>query len=229
MPYYRLIGDTSLSQLFTATAQTAGSVGLFLIFRKNDEPISASRRLPAFVTAIGLACLVSALYFYMADLPVAPASIFVGHAAELFRFETRSLIAFAYLGTIALVLYRNRKERPQALLTMIQSLVFFTVADLQFLLSANQYDSDMLIAHLYKLAGIYFLMKGIYYVTIEEPYQQYKRTESRINFLAFSRRADRVVQPPPVEGAAERRAAARAPERRPGRGVPPRYRPVQNH
>ena len=39
MPFYRFVGDTSLSMLFATTAQLAGSIGLFLIFRKNDEPV----------------------------------------------------------------------------------------------------------------------------------------------------------------------------------------------
>ncbi|MBO7744670.1 EAL domain-containing protein [Paenibacillus sp. MWE-103] len=181
MPFFRPLGDLTLSQLFTMSAQLAGAAGLCLIFRKSDALVPAARRLPAFAAAVALACMAAGGYFLLDG----QTGLFAGRSATALRIGAQCLIAFGYLGTIVLVLYRNRAERPQAVLTIIQSLVFFLLSDLQFMLSFGQYDSDMLIGHAYKLAGYYFLLKGVYYVTVEEPYRQYKRTESRIHFLAY--------------------------------------------
>ncbi|SEN78724.1 bifunctional diguanylate cyclase/phosphodiesterase [Paenibacillus sp. OV219] len=183
MPYYMTAGETSLSALFSDTAQVVGAVGLFVIFRKNDAPIRASRRLPAFALSLGLAATVAILYYMIAEQSSVP--VLVGKPLELLRWLVHFVIIFAYISTITMVLYLNRTERPQALLTIIQSLVFFTIASLQFILGSNDHGSDLLFGHLYKLAGYYFLMKGIYYVTIYEPFKQEKRSESRINYLAY--------------------------------------------
>jgi PleD family two-component response regulator len=42
-----------------------------------------------------------------------------------------------------------------------------------------------LLAEGFKLAGYYCLLKEIYYISIEEPIKNHKRTEARIHFLAF--------------------------------------------
>ncbi|QHT62678.1 EAL domain-containing protein [Paenibacillus lycopersici] len=183
MPFYRMIGAMPMSLLFSKAAQLAGSLGVFFIFRANDGTVSARRRLPVFLTAFVVSGAFSLALFRLPSgaIPLLGAE---GHV-KLVRLALESLIAVAYIGTIFMVLYRNRNERPQALLTIVQSLVFFLVSDMQFMLCAGAHDSDLLIGHVYKLVGYYFLMKGIYYVTVEEPYRQYKRTESRINFLAY--------------------------------------------
>ena len=169
--------------MFASTAQVVGSVGLFLIFRKNDNPISASKRLPVVSAALGMGFVLAALYFSLAG-PPAP-HLLTGRPLHYFRSAIELIIVLAYMTTIGTIMYRNRNEQPMALLTIVQSLVFFLIANLQFILGDNTHDTDMLLGHIYKLAGYYFLMKGIYLVTIEEPFKEQKRAESRINFLAF--------------------------------------------
>ncbi|BBH24906.1 hypothetical protein Back11_62510 [Paenibacillus baekrokdamisoli] len=183
MPFFRFVGDTTLSLLFAITGQLIGSVGLFFIFRKSDQPISAGRRLPVVSAALGFGWLLAGLYFSLAEWP----SIYLltGQPLVYMLTTVETVIIVAYMLTIGTIMYRNRNEQPQALLTIIQSLVFFLLANLQFVLSSNLHDTDMLMGHIYKLAGYYFLMKGIYFVTIEEPFKEQKRSESRINFLAY--------------------------------------------
>ena len=69
MPFFRFVGDTTLSMMFASTAQVVGSVGLFLIFRKNDNPISASKRLPVVSAALGMGFVLAAFYFSLAGPP----------------------------------------------------------------------------------------------------------------------------------------------------------------
>ncbi|MFC5648153.1 putative bifunctional diguanylate cyclase/phosphodiesterase [Paenibacillus solisilvae] len=183
MPFFRFVGDTSLSELFDATGQLIGSVGLFFIFRRNDQPVSASKRLPAVTVAIGMGAALAALYFSLADLP--PLYFMTGEPLHYVRSAVETIIVFAYMVTIGTIMYRNRNEQPEALLTIVQSLVFFLFSNLQFILGGSTHDTDMMIGHIYKLAGYYCLMKGIYFVTIEEPFKEQKRAESRINFLAY--------------------------------------------
>ena len=183
MPFLRFVGDTTLSMMFASTAQVVGSVGLFLIFRKNDNPISASKRLPVVSAALGMGLVLAAFYFSLAG-PPAP-HLLTGLPLHYIRSAIELIIVLAYMATIGTIMYRNRNEQPKALLTIVQSLVFFLFANLQFILSENAHDTDMLLGHIYKLAGYYFLMKGIYLVTIEEPFKEQKRAESQINFLAF--------------------------------------------
>ncbi len=97
------------------------------------------------------------------------------------RLATIGLLALS----IIMVMYRHREERPQSLLLIVQSLIFFFVANIELMISRTNWDTDMAAGHLYNLIGYYFLLRGIYYVTLEEPHRQQKQAEERINYLAY--------------------------------------------
>ncbi|WP_274649342.1 putative bifunctional diguanylate cyclase/phosphodiesterase [Paenibacillus humicola] len=184
MPFERTVGGMPLAALLAASAQLIAAVGLFVIFRIGDHPVSAGRRLPAVSIAIGIGALTVSFFLSLIEWP-AFAGTEGGSLADYGGLVTTVIAAAAYLLTIGILLYRNRKERPEALLTIVQSLVFFLTATLQLHFSSHAADTDLLLAHCYRLAGFYFLMKGIYFVTIEEPFRQQKRSESKISYLAY--------------------------------------------
>ncbi|QYR22910.1 EAL domain-containing protein [Paenibacillus sp. sptzw28] len=183
MPFFHFIGDTTLSLLYSASAQLIASVGLFIIFRTDDRAVPAGRRLPVVSVALGFGTLLAALYYSLAEWPAIP--FLTGQTLLRFESVVEAIILSAYSATIGAILYRNRNERPQAMLTIVQSLIFFLFANIQFILGSSVNDLDMLIGHVYKLAGCCFLLKGIYLVTVEEPFKAQKRSESRINYMAF--------------------------------------------
>ncbi|WP_276354742.1 putative bifunctional diguanylate cyclase/phosphodiesterase [Cohnella caldifontis] len=88
-----------------------------------------------------------------------------------------------YAFTAGMILYRNRQERPQAMLTIVQGLAWLAFSRLEELAALGRLSVQY--ADLFKLAGYYCLLKGIYYVSIEEPLKKQKKIESRINYLAF--------------------------------------------
>ncbi|MBM7566805.1 diguanylate cyclase (GGDEF)-like protein [Paenibacillus sacheonensis] len=183
MPFYRMIGGAMpLSLLFTLTAQLAGAVGVLVILSRGDVPVPAGRRLPVILIGIGLASAAAAVYFQLPQhaVPLLDSE----RSVKMLRFAAQTVVAFAYFGALSIVLFRNRNERPQALLTIILSLAFLLLSALQFMLSAHPHDSDFLIGHAYKLAGYFFLMNGMYAMAIGEPLRQYGHSESRIHLLS---------------------------------------------
>lgn len=183
MPFNRMVGDIPLTLIYASSAQMIGSIGLYFIFRKEDQPISAGKRLPVVSAALGLGAGLAVLIYFAPEL--IPAGLINGNGFnQLYALGETAVLLF-YLFTIGTILYSNRNERPQALLTIIQALVFFLLSNMQFVLGTGIHDTDMLLGHVYKLVGYYFLMKGIYFVTIEEPFKQQKRSDSRIHYLAF--------------------------------------------
>ncbi|GGD48855.1 putative bifunctional diguanylate cyclase/phosphodiesterase [Paenibacillus nasutitermitis] len=183
MPFYHEVGTVSLSLVYAVSAQLIGSLGLFLIFRADDRPVPSASRQPVFLSAICCGLLLAVLLYSISKWPVA--QLFSDTSWNVLQIFATVLILTAYGASIGTLLYRNRNDRPQALLTVVQSLIFFLFASLQFCLSSSIHDTDMLVGHLYKLAGYYYLMKGIYYVTIEEPFKEQERSEARINYLAY--------------------------------------------
>jgi diguanylate cyclase (GGDEF)-like protein len=180
MPLYRETGDSTYLVLYGGLSQLLGASGLFLIFMRDDAKIEAGGRLKhfGFSIVIGLAAAFT--------VPLgAELGWFAGRSMELLRWMYLIVTLGGYAGTIAVILYRHRSEKPQAMLTIIQALMWLIFANLQFFLADSLTDTDMLLGQVYKLAGYFFLMRGIYYVTIEEPLKLQKQTEAKMNYMAY--------------------------------------------
>ncbi|XEC93487.1 putative bifunctional diguanylate cyclase/phosphodiesterase [Paenibacillus tarimensis] len=176
------VGDLSLSGMIALLSQLLIAAGLFVIFGQGDRRIGASRRLPLFAAAFAAGLLLITGIFFLVHWRDA---LFPDESLTWLPVSVQLLTLLMFAATAAVILYRNRSERPQALLIIVQSLLLFFFASLQFIFAEYVRDTDMILGHLYKLAAYYFLLKGIYYVTIEEPYRQQKVAEARIQYLAF--------------------------------------------
>ncbi|UVI28725.1 putative bifunctional diguanylate cyclase/phosphodiesterase [Paenibacillus spongiae] len=183
MPFFRIVGDTSLSLLYGLTAQVIAAFGLFMIFSTDDRPIPASRRLPASIAAVGLGGLLAISYLSLSGWTAALPAL-SGNVWPIFRAAAETTVILTYSLTIGIMIYRHRSRRPQAQLMIMQAILLFVFANIQFILSVNPVDMDMLLGHVYKLAGYYYLMKGIYYLTIEEPFKKQQSMEARMRKLA---------------------------------------------
>ncbi|MFS0723332.1 putative bifunctional diguanylate cyclase/phosphodiesterase [Paenibacillus sp. 1P07SE] len=183
MMYYVPYGDTSSGLVFSAVSQIVSAVGLFAIFRMPDRQIAASRRLPVLAGAALLAALlvtgVYAIFSRWGDQLLSGSSLTVIRGAAALTVLTGLAMA------VFTILYRNRTERPQALLTIIQALTWLIAATLSFGAASTGTDAFMVAGHVYKLIGYYYLIKGIYLVTVEQPYRQRQLAEERINYLAY--------------------------------------------
>lgn len=174
--------EVSLYSLVSASGQLVMALGITFIFVRKDKVLGASVRLLLFPAA--LACGVT-LCLIAWQAPRWFPLVFDGEGYVLARSALQLAAILILLLAIFLIMYRNRTEKPQALLLIVQGLLFFVFANLQFMLSSVDWDSDMLAGQLYNLIGYYFLLRGVYYVTIEEPHRRQQLAEERINFLAY--------------------------------------------
>lgn len=183
MPRHMPIGDTSVGLVFSELAQAVGAAGLFLIFRTRDRPVSASRRLPVLAASATIGILliltINTLTLRWGDALMSGESwIAIRTLSATITFSCLSMALFT-------ILYRNRTERPPALLTIVQALTWQLAAATAIALSQTTTDFYMVVGHLYKLIGYCYLIKGIYLVSVEEPYRRQKLAEERINYLAY--------------------------------------------
>lgn len=182
MPFYRDVGDTSLTLVYGAIAQLLGAIGLFVLLSRMDGRAHGAerRRLLLLMPLCGLlaVAVVAGAAFLLEDV------LFKGRVFEVLRWMAAALILGGYAASGVQILYRNRSERPPALLTIIQALSLLWFANLQMTFADAGLDAEMLLSQIFKAGGYFFLMKGIYLVTIEGPMRQQKRAEAQIQYLA---------------------------------------------
>jgi len=181
-PFYRDVGDTSLTMIYGAAAQVISAVGLLVLLSQADGKAHGGerRRLLWFSPLCGVA--VTSLLAYVAL--VRGSELFAGQELNMLRIAAIVLILGGYATAGAMILYRNRTTRPQALLKVVQAMCLLWFANLQVLF-VESLDANMLLAQIFKAGGYFFLMQGVYLVTIEGPMRQQKRAEAQIQYLAF--------------------------------------------
>jgi len=181
MPFFREAGVSVYTVLYGGLGQLIAAVGLLLILRRDD------RLLPGVKRGKHAALFVSAGTAAVAAVPLGDRLGWFGDAAmHALRAAYPVVTLGGCLAAIAILLYRNRSERPQALLTIVQGLIWLFFANAQLYLTHGETDyAGQLLGQAFKLAGYYFLLWGIYYVTIEEPLKERKRAEARARHMAY--------------------------------------------
>ncbi len=177
MPLYNsYIGNTP-SILLNWASQWVGALGLLIVFSLENPIVRPRTRIYAIIPVIFTVAVVSRFVFQTDNWN----QTLIGELAPIQQTSTLLL----YAAAICIILYRNRVERPESMLTIVQALIWLFFAKAEESLGSGSESVQMLFGDCFKLAGYYCLLKGIYYVLIEEPYKRQKKTEARINYLAY--------------------------------------------
>lgn len=171
-----LMGD-SPSVLFNWISQLAGAIGIFVVFTLRNHSVGSIARLYAFIPMIIAVTIVSWLVFQQDHWNEDVLN-------ELAPFQLGATLFF-YAAGICIILLRNKVERPESMLTIVQALIWLLLAKVEETYGAGTGSIQGLIGECFKLAGYYCLLKGIYYVLIDEPYKRHKKIQMRINHLAY--------------------------------------------
>jgi len=177
MPLYDPAAGASPSKLLEWIAEWAGALGLLVVFSLERPIVKPRTRIYAIVSVIATVAVAAAFVFRTERWNEA--------AISAFEPVQQALALLFYGAAIAVILYRNRFERPQSMLTVVQALIWLLLAKAEKTLGAGIGTPQDLFGEMIKLVGYYFLLKGIYLVLIEEPYKRQKKTEARIHYLAF--------------------------------------------
>ncbi|MFD0671556.1 putative bifunctional diguanylate cyclase/phosphodiesterase [Cohnella sp. GCM10027633] len=179
-PYMPLASDRfgeAPSEVLGWIAQWIGAAGMLVVFSMNNAPVKARARLymivPVMITVSAIAWAVFSADGWNAE------------AIEAIQPYQTASVLILYAAAAWVILYRHRLERPQSMLTVVQALIWLFLAKLEQSLGPGIGDVHYMFAECLKLIGYYYLLKGIYYVLIEEPIKRQKKTEARINYLAY--------------------------------------------
>lgn len=176
MPLYGWANGDGAAVLLQWMAQLLGAAGLAVIFSMPNRPVRPVSRL---YTAAAAAAMLGLMLWLAFGAGISAAELASYRSLE----AAATMILYAAAG--AVILYRNRKERPQAMLTIVRALVWLFASRLEISAGEMLGDSSGLIGEVFRMAGYYFLIRGIYFVLIEEPYRRHRKVEERVHYLAY--------------------------------------------
>lgn len=165
------------SEVLTWMAQWIGAVGMLVVFSISNAPVKARSRLFVIVPVI---IVVSVIVWFVFNF-----NAWNEETLDTIRPYQAASVLILYAMTAWVILYRHRMERPQSMLTVVQAIIWLFLAKLQQSYGHGIGHTHDVFAELMNLFGFYYLLKGVYFVLIEEPIKRQKKTEARMNYLAF--------------------------------------------
>ncbi|WP_379155424.1 putative bifunctional diguanylate cyclase/phosphodiesterase [Paenibacillus sp. sgz5001063] len=163
-------------------SRLASALGILLIFSRADKPVAAADKHKVFRISFGMILVASTVFIvgYMLAPWISGYSWVSGlqHLMDL-------AVLFVYLLAVALIVYPGKADKSASLLIIIRSLIFFALGQVFFMNPLSVGEMDYLFGMFCSGVAYYLLLKGVYRLTIEEPFQENEQAEARINYLAY--------------------------------------------
>ncbi|MNK35322.1 Phytochrome-like protein cph2 [compost metagenome] len=160
-----------------------GSAGVLLIFSSNDKEVGRTQKVT--VLAITLFSVVMGLYLigqFQSSLPV----LFSRNDMNSWKLLGGAGILLLYMSGLAAILYKNRAERSTPVLSVISALIFMMMGHyLTFISEPQQLGITHLTGEIFMMLSYYFILEGVYKLTIEEPIRYQQLAEEKIAYLAY--------------------------------------------
>lgn len=178
MPFFITESSVPKATWFWMAQRFTESCSLLLIFLFKDSIVPAVRRYIIAVSAVLFSLVVSlVIMFNASQLPVL---VIEGKGLTPLKIGLEYIFCFFNVLTIGILLHQYRLDRQPAKLTLMIACLFFLLGSLEFTTYKSVYDFNNLLGHIYRFIGVYFILKGIYFATIEEPYIRYTEAKEEL-------------------------------------------------
>lgn len=182
----RLFGfepSQGLASWFLTFSHTLGAFGMLTIFALPDKRVSGSRKMAIFGgTALLTASGLIVMAHYQESLPpvLAASGPGIGRQAMLFG------IPLLYIAAGFVILFRHRRERRPAILTVALALLFMAMGHILMAIPAeNAKEAVQAAGQWFMAIAYYFVLKGLYRLTIEEPFRGQQLAEAQMKHMAY--------------------------------------------
>jgi len=164
------------------------AISLFVILAQKDRAIAMKYRPLVFFLSIALFLGIAGVVYLGGDhLPVL---VVEGVGVTPLKIGLEYCISFIFLCLIVLLLVQYRIKKDAARLMLISAISFSLFSEIIFTFYQSVFDFDNFLGHIYKAVSYYFLMKGLYSSTLEEPFLKQKiiqkeleQSEQRLNTI----------------------------------------------
>lgn len=173
----------ALSTWFLTLSHILGALGMLAIFTSKDKQVSGNHRITVFAAAAVLTVSGLILMNFFQD-KLQPwygtSKLDIGDLAVMLG------IPLLYFVAIIATLYRHRVLRPPAVMTVTRAFVYMMIGHILLTIPLADSNGIKLAAGQWFMAvSYYFVLKGVYRLTIEEPFKGQQLAEAQMKHMAY--------------------------------------------
>ncbi|GAB6988348.1 bifunctional diguanylate cyclase/phosphodiesterase [Paenibacillus pini] len=162
--------------------QILSVIGILMIYSLKDKMVSVANKSIVFITtSILLAMGVTAFLFWHGMLP----SLLAQGDLNMLKKACDVGVIMICLSGMGVIMYRGRKERAPSLLIIIRALIYSALGQALMMNADRVQDINYLLGTISCGFAYYLVLKGVYRLTIEDPFREQQRVEAKMNYLVF--------------------------------------------
>lgn len=177
MPFFIKESSSYTATWFYIITRVTTALGLLVIYKLKQKKVHRIRR----EIAYSLACLFAFCWMVIIYYPTQlfPELLIQGVGPTALKI---GLQYFAIVLQIVLILYILKHFRTSETRNtmIIMASLYLILSDSMFVSYKSVYDITNFIGHLFQLTGYYYLIRALYYSSVEEPFQALIATERRL-------------------------------------------------
>jgi len=178
MPFFFTGSSVVIATWFWMIARWTQTIAILYIMVFPDKAVSYfEKRLYFIISFVYTAVVAVGVIFWRDWLPTL---VIEGQGVTGLKIAGEVLFCFGHGLAILLAFKYYKRTQQKAMLTLLLSFVFLLIGEFEFTQYKSVYDLDNLLGHFYKIIGFYFLLKGIYLATLEEPFRKRKEAEEAL-------------------------------------------------
>ena len=178
MPFFFTESSTEKATWFWIFARGTETLAILYIMIQKDQEVSfVQKRWYFIISFVYTVFLTVGVIIWMDWLPVL---VIEGQGVTKLKFTGEMLFCTGHSIAIYLAFKNYRQQKKEALLTLMTAFVFLLIAEIEFTQYKSVYDLDNLLGHIFKIAGYYYLLKGIYLATLDEPFKKKREAEEAL-------------------------------------------------
>ena len=174
-----------LADWFLTLSHTVGALGMLAVFASSEKQVSDVHKITLFsVTALIAAAGLAWMNRHEAKLASGLAADFLNSPAG--RFTLIFGVSMLYIVAIAAIMHSHRAEQPPAIMTVTRALLFMVMGHVMLTFPFKDPQGSIQAAgQWYMCLSYYFVLKGVYRLTIEEPIRGRRQAEARMKHMAY--------------------------------------------
>ncbi|GAE35374.1 MASE3 domain-containing protein [Halalkalibacter akibai] len=159
------------------TEATMLIVGVFFIHLNSQVKSDAEKTL-WFGFFVMVSFIVSAFILNYVDL----LPVLINDSGPTFlKKALEYVIALMHLLAIFFIWKKYKQNKNQYYLNLIRACYFLILCGLTVTIFSTVYDLTVIVAHVFKVAGYFFILKAFYYANIQTPFEHKKQTEDKLH------------------------------------------------
>ena len=188
MPFFIVENSVLRPTWFWIISRFVLAISLLVILAQKDRAIAMKHRPLLFFLSFSVFLGIGGFVYLGGNY--LPVLVVEGFGVTPLKVGLEYGISFIFLCLIVMLIVQYQKKKDAAHLMLIAAISYSLFSEIIFTFYQSVFDFDNLIGHIYKVVSYYFLMKGLYSSTLEEPFLKQKliqkeleQSERRLNAI----------------------------------------------